>query len=157
MKRHDNKTDALEVIVEMARVVARRYYQITGKPLGITGEIGEYLAAHHLDLTLSEARQEGYDAETSNGERVQIKTRRVLAGSNPGQRIGAIKLDKEWDSVVLVLVDENYDPLEMYQAKRERVRAALQKPGSKARNKRGQLGLHKFKSISELVWSRGND
>ncbi len=42
------KLDEIEEILERARTAAVQYYQLTGKPLGITGEIGEYLAAKYL-------------------------------------------------------------------------------------------------------------
>ena len=142
----------LDDVILMAKLVARRYYEITGKPLGVTGEIGEHTAASLFDLTLSIARQEGYDATTIDGRRVQIKTRRVLSKSNPGQRVGKIRLDKEWDSVMLVLLDALYEPMEVYEAHRQEVERALREPGSKARNERGQLGINKFKSIGNQIW-----
>jgi len=144
----------LGYVISMAKLVAKRYYELTGKPLGVTGEIGEYIAAFLFDLNLSVARQEGYDATTTDGRRVQIKTRRVLSESNPGQRVGSIRLDKEWDSVMLVLLDAFYDPYEVYEADRHEVEIALRKPGSKARNERGQLGISKFKSISNQISQR---
>ncbi len=49
-------------ILERGKAAAVDYYQLTGKPLGITGEIGEYLAAKHLGLELADARNPGYDA-----------------------------------------------------------------------------------------------
>ena len=45
-----------------AKKIAERFRSLTGKPLGITGEIGEFAAADKLNLTLSQARQPGYDA-----------------------------------------------------------------------------------------------
>ncbi len=56
--------DADEVyqILRDIKVLARRYYQLTRKPLGVTGEIAEYEAARHLNVELELARQAGYDA-----------------------------------------------------------------------------------------------
>jgi hypothetical protein len=53
--------EVLEVLRE-AKVLARRFYRLTGKPLGITGEVAEYEAATKLRLQLHAARQAGYDA-----------------------------------------------------------------------------------------------
>lgn len=39
-------------LLEQARAIAVKYYELTGKPLGITGEIGEYEAARLLALEL---------------------------------------------------------------------------------------------------------
>ena len=49
----------IEPILEKAKEAAVEYYRLTGKPLGITGEIGEYWAAKHLNLKLAPARQDG--------------------------------------------------------------------------------------------------
>jgi hypothetical protein len=40
-------------VLERARAAAVDYYQLTGKPLGITGEYGEYIAARELKLELA--------------------------------------------------------------------------------------------------------
>ncbi|WP_372525854.1 hypothetical protein [Piscinibacter sp.] len=65
----------LEILAE-AKKLAQRYRALTGKPLGITGEVAEYEAARILGVTLLPARQTGYDAtETRDGgvRRLQIK------------------------------------------------------------------------------------
>ena len=151
------ETEALGLLVRFAKRLAKRYRKLTGKPLGITGEVGEYEAARLLGLKLSTARQSGFDATRGRGQsktRIQIKTRCVRTGSKPSQRIGGIKLDHDWDSVVLVLLDENFEPMEIYEADRQAIEKALKKPGSKARNEKGALGVAKFKSIGKPVWSK---
>lgn len=142
----------LDILAE-AKKLAQRYRTLTGKPLGITGEVAEYEAARILGVTLQPARQVGYDAtETRDGgvRRLQIKGRCVLEGSKPGQRIGSIDIGKEFDAVLLVLLDGNFDATAIYEAEREAVIAALTLPGSKSRNDRGALGVQKFKSIGRL-------
>jgi hypothetical protein len=37
--------DELKDVLKAAKVLAVRYYRITGKPLGVTGEVAEYEAA----------------------------------------------------------------------------------------------------------------
>jgi hypothetical protein len=143
----------LDGVTSAAQVVAKRYRELTGKPLGITGEIGELIAARLLGLELAEARQAGYDALRSDGTRIQIKTRCVLPDSKPGQRVGRIKLQHEWDTVALLLVNEDFEPLAIYEAERDAVEQALLEPGSRSRNERGALSISKFKAISRLVWS----
>src|SRR5437763_8197827 len=95
----------LASIINDAKAVAKRYRNATGRPLGITGEVAEYEAARVLGLRLADVRQDGYDAvRIIDGqiERLQIKGRCVLPSSKPGQRVGAIKLEKSWDCVLLV-------------------------------------------------------
>ncbi|MBN1611388.1 MAG: hypothetical protein JW940_32440 [Polyangiaceae bacterium] len=147
----------LESTLAAAAAVAKRYRELTGKPLGITGEVGELHAARLLDLELATARQAGYDAVGPDGRRVQIKSRCVLAESRPGQRLGSIRLDHEWDTVVLVLMDQDFEPQAIYEAPRPAVERELRHPGSRARNERGALSVSKFRSIAVLKWSRNEE
>ena len=50
------KSDQIRAVLDRAKDAAVEYYDLTGKPLGITGEIGEFYAAECLDLELAEAR-----------------------------------------------------------------------------------------------------
>ena len=145
-----------EVLAD-AKALARKYRKLTGKPLGITGEVAEFSAAQILGLELAEARQSGYDAiRKKNGRttKIQIKGRCIPANAKPGQRLGSIQLDKEWDTVLLVLMDEELEVLSMYEAERLEIEKALLAPGSKARNERGALAVSKFKAIGHEVWNR---
>lgn len=140
-------------ILERAKSAAIDYYQLTGKPLGITGEIGEYLAAKHLGLDLADARTPGYDAIDAQGRRIQVKARAIPSGKRlTGQRLGSIRLEHDWDVVLLVLMDELFEPKAIYEAARPSIEAALTRPGSKARNERGALAITKFISIGCQVW-----
>lgn len=142
----------LHDVLEAAKDVAIRFKKLTGKPLGITGEIAEFNAAELLGLRLAEARQAGYDAIDSAGRKVQIKGRCLPEKPGAGQRLGSIRLDHEWDCVLLVLMDEMFDVVEMWEAQRSAVEEALLAPGSKARNERGALAVSKFKQIGRKVW-----
>jgi len=147
--------DRVLSILREAKILARTYYKLTGKPLGITGEVAEYEAARLLRVHLTQARQAGYDAvERRNGStrRLQIKGRCLLPNCKPGQRLGSIDIKKDWDAVLMVLLDENFDATAIYEAKRKAVIAALTKPGSKARNERGALSVSKFRSIATARW-----
>lgn len=148
---------AIMDILKQAKRLAQQYRALTGKPLGITGEVAEYEAARILNLKLTAARQSGYDAiETRDGKthRFQIKGRCVLPDSSKSQRLGSIDVEKEWDSVLLVLLDENFDATEIHEAERVPVLTALSAPGSKARNERCALAVTKFKAIGRLRWRR---
>jgi hypothetical protein len=147
----------LDGTIEVAKAAARSYRELTGKPLGITGEVGEVLAARLLGLELADARQAGYDAVGSDGRRVQIKSRCILPNAKPGQRVGSIRLDHEWDTVALILMDQDFEPLVVYEASRSAVEREVLRPGSRARNERGALAVSKFKAIGELRWSRGEE
>lgn len=144
-------------MLRRAKQVAQEYRLLTGKPLGITGEVAEYEAARLLGLELTPARQAGYDAiERRDGvvRRLQVKGRCLLPGCKPGQRLGSIRIEKEWDAVLMVVLDENFDALEIWEADRAVVVAALTAPGSKSRNIRGALSMSKFRAIGTRRWQR---
>lgn len=149
--------DRIIQILSEVKALAREYRQLTGKPLGITGEIAEYEAARILGVELMAARQAGYDAtEVANDttRRLQVKGRCLLDGSKRSQRLGAIRLEKEWDAVLMVLLNKSFDAIEIYEAERPAITAALTAPGSRARNERGELTVSTFKSIGALRWRR---
>ena len=54
--------DQVLTVRKEAEVLAREYYRLTGRPLGITGEVDKYEAARILGVELTPARQAGYDA-----------------------------------------------------------------------------------------------
>ena len=148
------KKKIAKILVEAKRL-AKRYKDLTGRPLGITGEVAEFTAATKLKLKLAGARQAGYDAIRCEGGKevkIQIKGRCLPRNYKSGQRLGSIRLDKEWDSVLMVLLDEVMEPLEIYEAGRKEITKALKAPGSRARNERGALSVSKFKKIGDKVW-----
>ena len=61
-------------ILATVKPLAVEYYRLTGKPLGVTGEVERYVAAETLGLTLVPARTAGYDALRLS-EQIQIKGR----------------------------------------------------------------------------------
>lgn len=147
--------DKLEPIISRAREAAIAYCQLTGKPLGVTGEIGEYEAAKILGLKLAIARTPGYDAIGTDGRRIQIKTRMFSPEKKlGGQRLGSIKTSSEFDTVMLIMLDEEYTPWIIWEAQRSAIINALTHPGSRASNERGSLAISKFKKISREVWRR---
>jgi hypothetical protein len=146
----------MEILHEVKKL-GQEYRSLTGKPLGITGEVAEYEAARILNLHLTTARQAGYDAierTKGSGRKIQIKGRCVLENSKRSQRVGRIKVDAEFDAVLLVLLDQNFDATVIYEAERGPVIAALMAPGSKARNEKGALAVSKFKAISRVRWKK---
>ena len=140
-------------ILEHARQAAIDYHDLTGKPLGITGEIGEYMTAKILGLELADARSPGYDTTDKKGRKIQIKARRILRKKKLSGHVGSISLDHEWDCVMLILFDERFEPQAIFEADRGPLKAALAKPGSKARNERGALSISKFRSVGTQIWS----
>jgi hypothetical protein len=143
--------------ISQAKILAIKYRKLTGRPLGITGEVAEYEAMRLLDLQLAPVRQPGFDAIYSadgSNRKVQIKGRCILETSKPGQRVPSIKLTHSWDSVILVLLNEKFEPTDIFEAYRPDIKRELERPGSKSRNERGAMSLSKFKAISHQLWPR---
>lgn len=148
---------SLDKLIGEARRLAADYRRATGKPLpGVSIEIAVHDAARLLDLELTPGVS-GYDAigrGEREGLRIQIKGRAIFDEAKGGQRIGQLNTGETWDSVVLVLMDEDYEPYEIYEAAREEIMEALAQQSSSSRAKRGALSVAKFKMISQLVWDR---
>ncbi len=71
-------------------------------------------------------------------------------------RLGSIDIAKEWDAVLLVLLDDNYDTMKIFEAPRAQVIKAITDPGSEARNERGALSIPHFCSarLGRQVWPK---
>ena len=149
------KSNQIRAVLERAKDAAVEYYDLTGKPLGITGEIGEFYASKYLKLDLAEARTTGYDASDKDGRKLEIKSR-AIDEEKPrgGQRIGRINLKHEFDVVLLVLMNKRFELMQIHEADRAAVKKALTKPGSKARNERGSLAVSQFIRIGKQVWPK---
>jgi hypothetical protein len=147
----------LKRILQQVKRLSCNYYAITQKPLGVTGEIAEYEASQKLGLKLADARNPGFDAfRKIRGKivRYQIKGRAVSPSNKYKGRVPAISRIAKFDAVLLVLLNKsNLNAIEIWEATRSKALKRLSKPGSKARNKRGQMGISQFKSIAERVWS----
>lgn len=145
---------APSILADVKRL-AIEYYAVTGRPLGVVGELAEFEAADKLGLQLADARTAGYDAtRCENGKefQIQIKGRCSNGKSLYRGRVSKIALDKPFDSVVLVLMDRTYEAVEIWEAPRDLIEARLNAPGSKARNERGSLAIAQFKSVAKRVW-----
>jgi hypothetical protein len=149
-------SSALVDLLAEARSLGARYYQATGKPLGVTGEVAELAAAAELRLSLCAAREPGFDAWdycSTPPMRIQIKGRAVDPADRYRGRCPAIKCGDQFDAVLLVLLDrQSLDLLEIWKAAEADVAHRLTAPGSKSRNERGSMGISQFKSIANRVW-----
>jgi hypothetical protein len=150
-----NAPYAADKLIAQARQLAAEYRRTMGKPLpGISNEIAEHDAIRLLGLEPRSGPDASWDAtDPESGRRLQIKSRTIFDESKSGQRIGQLKVNQEWDAVVLVLMDEDYEPYEIYQALREDLAEYLD-ASSGNRAKRGAMSVARFKIVSELVWDR---
>jgi hypothetical protein len=140
-----------------AKKLAKEYYMLTGRPLGVTGEVAEFEAIRLLGLRPAVVRQPGFDAISGSGrtaQQLQIKGRCIIDKVKRGAKLGKIDVTKPCTAVLLVLLDSDYNATAILRAEWDAVCAALSAPGSKARNKRGQLSVAKFKQISKPIWRK---
>src|SRR5687768_7858550 len=123
MLRADSASRVLTLLAQ-AKGIAKEYRALTGRPLGITGEVAEYEAVRLLGLELADVRQAGYDAIRRVGKQktlLQVKGRCFLPGCSPSQRVGTIRLTTEWDAVLLVLMNGDFEAETIYEASRASV------------------------------------
>jgi hypothetical protein len=148
---------APEKLIAQARRLAADYRRAMGRPLpGISNEIAEHDAIRLLGLEpRSNPAEGGYQAidPTRGDKRIQIKSRTIFDESKGGQRIGQLSLERAWDSVVLVLMDEEYEPYEIYEADRAELETIVGN-ASENRARRGAMSVARFKIIGRLAWTR---
>jgi hypothetical protein len=153
-----NQTYSINVLMEQARMLAANYRKTTGKTLaGVSGELAVYDGIRLLKLqavedNLSYNAIGTEDAGDLENDRIQIKGRTIFSDSKGSPRIGQIKVSEDWDSVVLVLMNDNYDPYEMYGIDRASLEDNSESKDSK-KGKRGAMTVARFKKIATLVWS----
>ncbi|MCK5386971.1 MAG: hypothetical protein KAJ39_07285 [Gammaproteobacteria bacterium] len=147
---------SVDKLISEARRIAAEYRRTTGKPLGISAEIARHDACTYLELEPHEDAI-GYDAMGSTGEReglrFQIKGRAIFDEKKGGQRLGQIKVDQNWDKILLVLMNEDFDTTEIYEASREDMLDDIEAVGASNRTKRGAMSIARFKRIARLVWN----
>lgn len=150
---------AADKLIAQARILAAEYRRTMGRPLpGISNEIAEHDAVRLLKLEAvsKDGEPVSWDAvDPADGKRIQIKSRTIFDETKGGERIGQLKMNQEWDAVVLVLMDEDYMPYEIYQAERGQLEEYASKSSS-SRAKRGALSVARFKIIGRLRWDREN-
>jgi hypothetical protein len=147
---------SIDKLMQETRQLAAKYRQTTGMTLPVTGEISRFDVSKALNLRLTDDPTLGFDGigtGVREGKRVLIKGRVLFEDSRSTPRIGQIKPDGRWDTVVLVLYNDQYQPLDMYEATEEDIINAINvKPDSQSK-KRGMMSIAQFKIISRLVWT----
>jgi hypothetical protein len=146
---------ALDKLMAETRRLAAEYRRTTGKTLAVSGELAVFDAARLLGLTTAPEGC-GYDVVRAEAElvsRLQVKARVIFDEQKGGQRLGQLRTDQPWDGVLLVLMDEAYEPVEIWEAERAPLLAAIEEAQNTARAKRGPLSVARFKHLGRLVWS----
>lgn len=157
MSQHLGPPYSIDALIAQTRRLAAEFRAVTGKPLPVSAAIAQYDASRLLELDPVSAGSAGYDAigrGSRAGRRIQIKGRVIPDEGRAAHRIGQLKLDQDWDILMLVLMDEQFEPSHIYEAERPIIEACLKDTRHKRRNSRGAMSVAKFKNIARLVWSR---
>lgn len=130
-------------LIRQARQLAAEYRRTMGKPLpGVSNEIALHDAMRLLSLVPASDSAGGVDATdpARGNKKIQIKSRAIFDENRTDQRIGQIRVEQPWDSVVLVLMDEDYEPYEIYEAERDELLEYMGKIQQQPCQKRGAVG-----------------
>jgi hypothetical protein len=88
--RSKTRKAEIEKTIEAAKRLGKRYYALTDRALGVTGEVGEWEAIRLLKLEPVPPRQLGFDAirRSKSGRRVRLQIKsRCFDQSKPKQRM----------------------------------------------------------------------
>lgn len=143
-------TKQQETAIRKVITAAVAYQKVTGRKLGISGEVGELLAAKYLRLRLMKNNIEaGFDAYDRDGKKVQIKSRRSESGPIPKSsgRLGTFS-KHPFDYTVFVILSDKYDVLEIWKAEYKALEALVQK------HKRRNPTIHEFKKVGIRVYPK---
>ena len=138
--------DAISKAIDGAR--AYEHAAERRRKLGITGEVGEVRCCHILGLKLCvDPRSEGFDAIDSEGNRVQIKTRRSESDGLP-RDVGRLSTFSrhEFDYALLVLLDPEYGVAEIWRAEYTDIAGLIES------QKRRNPSLASFKRKATRIW-----
>lgn len=137
-------SSAVDRTTKQAIRSAINYEKVTGRKLGITGEIGEILVCKELGLKLlADSIASGIDAIDNKGKTYQIKARRGNS-DNSGARIGAFSKYK-FDYAVLAILDHKYNIIELYKVTFKKIKPILQL------YKKRNPPLRQFKNVATLI------
>lgn len=149
---------SVDKLITETRRIASEYRKATGKILPVTPEIAINDAISILQLTPNNDNSKPYDATLEQDDkpiRVQIKGRAIFNEKRQGHRIGQLKLEQEWDAIILVIMDAEFMPQEIYMASRDDIMNEMNRKAS-SNSKKGAMTLAKFKIIGTLLWTAEN-
>lgn len=147
---------SVERLIAETRRLAADYRRATGKTLPVSGEIAVHDALRLLGLDAPAEPRAGVDAQdpAAPSRRYQVKGRVLFGDGKSPQRIGQFNPAGDWDAVLLVLMDEDYEPQEIFEADREAIEQALEETRDSRRSRRGAMSVARFKIIGRRAWSR---
>jgi hypothetical protein len=148
---------AVDKLMEQTRKLAAEYYQTTQQTLPISAELARYDAMRLLSLVEPAVATVGVDAVGSGqlqDKRIQIKGRVIFDESKSHYRIGQLKTEGQWELLLLVLFNANYEVMAIHGCSRDLISEALQDKNNPKRSKRGAMSVARFRAIGKLLWTQ---
>lgn len=146
--------DADQLLFDLRRGAAR-YYEVRGRPLGITNAMGELAVAGALGIELVMERAD-HDGIGRDGALLCIRARVVQDATDIGLIcVNGIRFDATWDAVLLALLDRHYELIAIYRADRLDLEAVVRGPRFGKETNRHALSINTFRKVGTMVWSVG--
>jgi hypothetical protein len=101
--------------------LAKKYYKVTGKPLGVVGEVGEFVACKFYGGKLNDPRNAGSDF-TKDGNMYEVKTRMIYPATASNFWNGAtgnINISDEWNFLIVLILNDDFSIHSMYELSRK--------------------------------------
>ncbi len=146
---------SLEKLTEQARRLALEYREATGKTLPITAELAVNDAVRLLNLEANQTGAPGHDAVLDlDGSRLRLLIKgRAIFRPGGGYRIGQLKMDQDWDAILLVIMNDRFETEEIYLCHRDELAKYL---ADDTAGRKGAISVARFRNIGTLVWSLAN-
>ena len=155
-----NMSYDISLLMAQTRKLASDYRNETGQALPVTEELARFDGVTLLKLKKIEGH-EGVDAVSTEvlkeGElpksRFLIKGRVIFKGGKARQKLGKLSLAADWNQLLMVIYNAEYQPTHIYQVARETIEQELAKVSV---DKRGSMTVAKYKAIGDLIWDSQN-
>lgn len=146
---------AIDKLMSETRHLAAEYRRVTGKVLPVSNELSRHDVSSKLGFTNPEQPESGVDligVGLWQDKRIQVKSRVVFKNSKSRPKLGQLNFDGKWEYVILVIMNDDYQPEEMYIAKKEVLLDAMKNSLNIKSKDRNTISVAKFKMLGELVW-----
>lgn len=149
---------SVEKLMSETRRLAAEYRRSTGTTLPVSIELAKYDAIRLLNLTPAADSETHFDAIGQTAPlkqlKLAIKGRVIFDQSKKNHRVEQLNTERNWDGMLLTLLDSDYHPTEIFYASKQTVHDALGANDSSTLSKRGSLSVAKFKAIGQCLWEQ---
>ena len=112
--------------------MAAEYRRSTGSTLPVGPELAKFDAIRLLGLEAAPEAEQAIDAIAEQSgvvEKIQIKGRVEFNEGKSRSRVGQLNIEANWDKTLLVLMNADYQPVEIHSLTRQALEDAVQRCG----------------------------